>query len=281
MRSWPHQVTERRRFSRNLLSASAYAVAAAACYAAFVLFQPGQQVDAAALGANFLDMPPESQLEVFGALRSGLIVVFSALTVVLGCATLFRGRWRVVVVTFVCSVVAVGSAALLRRLLWRPHLGVESYDYNTWPSTHVAAVCVLALACLRLAPEKPLWRWVFVVTGVVAVTVAAYASMASFAHRPSDTAGGILLTTAVFAVARPRHRGRFRLGWGKLVVLPAAAASAVLVVFPYSVSPSDPQAALALGALLGMFGAACWVLLPERHASGYDKLSRRSRVSWS
>lgn len=265
----------------NLLSAAAYASAALACYAVFVLLAPGQLIDASALGANLLDMTMERQLEVFGVLRSGLIVVFSALTIVLGCAALFRGRWRVVVVTFVYSVVAVGSAALLRRLLWRPDLGVESYDYNTWPSTHVAAVCVLALACLRLAPQKPLWRWVLVVTGVVAVTVAAYASMASFAHRPSDTAGGILLAAAVFAVARPRHRGRFRLGWGKLVVLPAAAASTVLLVFPYSVSPSDPQSALALGALLGTFSAACWVLLPERYASDCDRCSRTSRAASS
>lgn len=265
----------------NLLSAAAYASAALACYVVFVLLAPGQLIDASALGANLLDMTMERQLEVFGVLRSGLIVVFSALTVVLGCAGLFRRRWRLVVVTFVCSVVAVGSAALLRRLLWRPDLGVESYDYNTWPSTHVAAVCVLALACLRLAPQKPLWRWVLVVTGVVAVTVAAYASMASFAHRPSDTAGGILLAAAVFAVARPRHRGRFRLGWGKLVVLPAAAASTVLLVFPYSVSPSDPRTTLALGALLGTFSAACWVLLPERYASDCDRYSRTSRAAWS
>ncbi|WP_166432967.1 phosphatase PAP2 family protein [Nesterenkonia salmonea] len=257
----------------NFISAATYFLAAVACYIAFVLLQLGQQIDAAALGANFLHMPVELQLRIFGVLRTGSIAVFSVIAVVLGVVALIRGQWRLVMVTFLCSVLAAGGATLLRRVLWRPELGVESYDYNTWPSGHVAALCVLVLVCLRLVPQKNRWRWPVAVMAVVTVTAASYASMATFAHRPSDTFGGILIAGAVFALTRPRRKTSYAVRWGLLVASVAGAASLVMLVFPNVFIPGDPRAALAVGALFGMFAAACWVLLPES-APGYDKSSR-------
>lgn len=259
---------------RNLISATGFATAATACYAVFVLWQPGQQLDAAALGADLLSIDEQLRLQVFGALRAGSVVVLGVLMVALGVAALIRGKIGLVVATLVGSVAAAGGASLLRRVLWRPELGAASYEFNTWPSGHVAAVCVLCLACLRLMPEQTRWPRSLVLVAILVVTGAGYTSMTTFAHRPSDAVGGILLAAAVLALIRPRRRGRYPMDWEWAVVLMSAAGAAVLLIFPLLLAPEDPQATLAWGWLLAMLAAACAVLLPESRTTGKPHSSR-------
>lgn len=274
-------MAERLRLNSNLINAAFYAFAAVICYIVFVLFQPGQQVDTRALGADFLTLSEVRKLEIFGLVRWGSIAVLSIIAVILGCAALTRGQLRLVSVTFLCSVTVVACASLFRRVLWRPELGVESYDYNTWPSGHVAAVCALALASLRLTPDKMPWRTASVTSAVIVVTVAAYASMASFAHRPSDTLGAMLISGAIFVLARPRRNPLYRLDRNVVLLIAAAGVCALLLAIPHALSAENLRATLAAGALLSMFGVACWVLLPECGAVGYDKSSRNCRPASS
>lgn len=267
-------------FVHHLISATIFAAAACACFITFVLLPPGQQLDAEALGATLLDMPIEVQLQVYGSLRAWSIVVLGGITVILSCAALLRGQERLVVLTFFSCLGAAGGAVLLSLALWRPDLGVQSYAYNTWPSGHVASVCVLALASLRLLPKRTPWRPTYSLLAVVAVTVAGYASTASFAHRPSDSVGAVLLCGAVFALTREAAPQHYRRCWSTMLVLPVAAASAVLLVSPAALAPEDPESALALAWLLAMFGAACWVLVPEG-VVGYDRRPQRRRTASS
>lgn len=257
----------------NLVRSAVYAAAAVATYVGFVLTPSGQLIDASALGASILDLPDEVRLIGFGMLRTGLIAVLVVAAIALGVVALVRRRLSLVGATLACSLVAFGGVSLIKRVLSRPDLGVESYDHNTWPSGHVAAVCALALACLRLLPEHWHGRRFPVWAAVAVVTLAAYSSVATYAHRPSDTLAAVLLSGAVFAPAYPGGSSLSRFGQGLIWVVAAASASAGLVVYAHAVDAGNLRMILAVGSLSAMFGTACWVLLPE---VAHARSSRRS-----
>lgn len=264
---------------RGLLCA-AYAAAAAVCYSWAVLSPTGQWLDAAGLGADVFDVPEESRLEHFGLIRRGLVFVLAGLAAALGIWALIQRKLQLVLGLLLSSLAAVTLAWLLRRVLPRPDLGVDSYDYNTWPSGHTAAACALALVCLRLLPPG-LPRRVCSVPAAAIVAVSAYASVTTFAHRPSDTVGAVLLCAAVFALSRT---GRSRLNRGEwawiggsalLVVLLILAAVQLLGPNPI-LFPDQPQRALALGRAAAILASACAAVLPEGAAS--SRSHRRARA---
>lgn len=237
-----------------------------ATYVFFVLSRSGQEIDAAALGTNVLNLPLAVQLAVFGPLRSGLIPLLALAAVVLGCLALWRARRRLVLITLGCTVLTVVATETLKRLLGRPDLDVASYDHSTWPSGHTAAAAALALACQRLYPaEKPpcVPRWVTWLL-VVVVTLAQFASVASYAHRPSDTVGAVLLAGAVFFAfdARRDHvLSRVRVLTG--VVLPLT--GAVLLLLANAANPELDSSIRTGATVLGLWAASAWVLLPLRN----------------
>lgn len=264
-----------------LIRPAIYAAAAAATYLVFVLSTGGQRLDAAALGSSIFGIEEQLRLDGFGVVRMASIALAAVTTISLSIVALVQGRWHLVSVTALCSLAAFAIAVLLEPLLSRPELGVSSYEHNTWPSGHVASVCALALASLRLMPPEWQRRATPVWMAVALVTLASYASMTTFAHRPSDTIGAILIAGAVFALA-PSGDGQLH-SWGRgWIWLCAVALGAVALVSLALVMDFDNlRPVLALASLLSIFAVACWVLIPERTASGQSRSRRSSRPASS
>jgi membrane-associated phospholipid phosphatase len=105
-------------------------------------------------------------------------------------------RWRRLAGASLVIVVATAGAHVLKDwLLIRPDLGDHGYAQNSFPSAHVAVVAALCVAVVLLWPDQPTWP---VVTGAAGVAVlAAAANVVSYAHRPSDVVGSLLLVAAV------------------------------------------------------------------------------------
>jgi len=168
-----------------------------ALWAASHLTVSGQQADAGA----FRTLAPlhDAGRDLAGALRRGLPVAGAGVVVVLGVVALVRGRWRELFAAALVAVGTVGVALGIRELLVRPDLGGFGYPYQTFPSGHVAVVGGLAVAAWIL------WPWPFSRAAVgwvalAATAVAALASVVTYAHRPSDVVGSLLVTAAVTVV---------------------------------------------------------------------------------
>lgn len=162
-------------------------------YLVTVLTGPGQWLDdeyfglAQRLGVGPLDRTlPALARSVIPPLMAGAAVLSALLALV-------RGRWRQVLRVVVAVGVAVGLSRLLRDHLWRPDLGY-SYPYNTFPSTHVTAVAVLALAVWLLVGLSSRTLAVALV-GLTALAVVG--NVVGYAHRPSDVVASLLLVGAV------------------------------------------------------------------------------------
>jgi hypothetical protein len=107
-------------------------------------------------------------------------------------------RWRRLLAAVLVVTVASAAAQVLKhQVLARPDLGDHGYVENSYPSGHVAVVAALCVAVVLLWPGGPTR---YVVGGGAAVAVlGAAADVASFAHRPSDVVGSLLLVAAVSA----------------------------------------------------------------------------------
>ncbi len=172
-------------------------VAFVALWATSHLTVAGQRADA----GTFRTLAPLHDVgrDAAGSLRQGLPVACAALVVVLGIVALVRRRWRELLAAVLVVLGTVGIALGLRELLVRPDLGGFGYAYQTFPSGHVAVVGGLCVAIWLL------WPWptsrAAVGWAVLAVTaVAALASVVTYAHRPSDVVGSLLVTAAVTVV---------------------------------------------------------------------------------
>jgi membrane-associated phospholipid phosphatase len=144
------------------------------------------------------------------------VILATLLLAVLVVGALTRRLWAGVagVAIVLCSV---GAARILKALLWRPDLNVPgSTTHNSFPSGHVSAAMALLLAFLLVVP--PWARWWLAVPGAAAVSAVASATMIMGWHRFSDTAGGILLASAlccVGAAVLTRLRGVSRVDSGR------------------------------------------------------------------
>lgn len=251
-----------RRLGLRLAPTAGHVALAALAFVAFVLFRPGQLVDAAALGATVVDLPLDVQLQLFGTLRWGSVVTLATTAFAMGCVALLRGRWRIVLVSLICTFIVVLLSEVLKSALDRPDLGVQSYVQNTWPSGHAGAACALALACQRLCPPK--WsvrrqEWLaWLLAGIV--TLASYASVASYAHRPSDTIGAVLLAGAVFALPRTAGGGTSRRLHAAYLLGPLAAAT-VLVLLANGPGLEVQRSLLAGASLIVLFSTVGWVFV--------------------
>lgn len=165
-----------------------------ALWAASHLTAAGQQADAGA----FRTLAPLHDVgrDVAGALRRGLPVACAVVVAVLGVVALVRRAWRDLVAAVLVVVGTVGIALGLREVLVRPDLGGYGYAYQTFPSGHVAVVGGLCVAIWILWPwpgSRAVAGW----AGLGVTAVAALASVVTYAHRPSDVVGSLLVAAAV------------------------------------------------------------------------------------
>jgi membrane-associated phospholipid phosphatase len=184
------------------------AVASAGCviaflftYGVFVFTAGGQRAEDAivrnAQSANRLGAAPSATL-----LQSLDVRVVIGLAVVL-VAVIALARRRVVL--GVVSVAALGVSLLAANLLKtsilvRPDLANDGSGWhNSFPSGHasVAMACLLAVALVLPRRVRPF----VVVPGSLAVAWVVSSTVTLAWHRLSDTLGGTMLVTAVFALA--------------------------------------------------------------------------------
>ncbi|ARU50631.1 hypothetical protein CBR64_03085 [Cellulosimicrobium cellulans] len=165
-----------------------------ALWAASHLTVVGQQADAGA----FRTLAPlhDAGRDVAGTLRRGLPVTCAAVITVLGVVALVRRAWRDLLAAVLVVLGTVGIALGLREVLVRPDLGGYGYAYQTFPSGHVAVVGGLCVAIWLLWPW-PASRAVAGWAGLGVTAAAALASVVTYAHRPSDVVGSLLVAAAV------------------------------------------------------------------------------------
>jgi membrane-associated phospholipid phosphatase len=164
-----------------------------ALWAASHLTTAGQAADAGA----FRTLAPwhDATVGLAGALRRSLPVAGAVVAALLGVLAVVRRAWRDLAGAVLVAAATVGVSLGLRELLVRPDLGGFGYAHQTFPSGHVAVVGGLCVAAWLLWPwpsSRAVAGW-----GVLAVTaVAALASVVTYAHRPSDVVGSLLVAAA-------------------------------------------------------------------------------------
>ncbi|WP_139123135.1 phosphatase PAP2 family protein, partial [Cellulosimicrobium cellulans] len=125
----------------------------------------------------------------------GLPVAGAVVVAVLGVVALVRRAWRDLLAAVLVAAGTVGVAIGLRELLERPDLGGFGYAHQTFPSGHVAVVGGLCVAVWLLWPRpssRPAAGW----AGLAVTAVAGLASVVTYAHRPSDVVGSLLVAAA-------------------------------------------------------------------------------------
>lgn len=194
-------MTGRERELRRILWTAAGAFVAV--YVLAVLLLPGQRLDYR-LWELTSSIPRNMQRDfdlfsraVMPALAGAILVVDSAL----------RRSWWTILVGAVATVVATAGAFGLRNVLPRP-----SYDQaagipiNGYPSTHVTLVATPLVAVVLAIGLSRILTYFYAVLIVAAMA----GNTMLFVHRPSDTVGAVLLSTAVVAAVnllrRPRDR---------------------------------------------------------------------------
>ncbi|MGN6241450.1 MAG: phosphatase PAP2 family protein [Cellulosimicrobium cellulans] len=190
----PDRVPARSRSSVPLVLLALLVAVFVALWAASHLTVAGQQADAGA----FRTLAPlhDAGRDVAGALRRGLPVACAAAVAVLGVVALVRRAWRDLLAAVLVVLGTVGIALGLREVLVRPDLGEHGYAYQTFPSGHVAVVGGLCVAIWLLWPW-PASRAVAGWAGLGVTAAAALASVVTYAHRPSDVVGSLLVAAAV------------------------------------------------------------------------------------
>lgn len=169
-------------------------------YAVLVRTLPGQAVDADLMTAILNATPGPVGAALAALARPLLFYVLVPLVVLLALLALARGRWAA---TLAATVVAATPAPLSLHLrefvLTRPDLGVRGYDHNTFPSTHAAAAFGLLVALLLVWP-RPVDRQDLSRASFMAAVVL-LGNVTSYAHRPADVLGSLLVVAAIAWVA--------------------------------------------------------------------------------
>ncbi len=188
-------MTDRRHRGPVALAASATSAGMfAALFALAVLTEPGQRADVAGLA---LLTGPEPVLAGVARLVRALlpVVAAGALVAVLVVAVRRRAGARTLVAAGL-PLVVLGLATVLRDVvLPRPFLGAHGYLHNTFPSAHTATLAATCVAVVLLLGRRPS-GWVTALVGT-SVLLAAWANVATQAHRPSDVVGALLLVGVV------------------------------------------------------------------------------------
>jgi membrane-associated phospholipid phosphatase len=250
-----------------LVRVALYGFAFIVIYLAAVLTGVGQRLDAISLATlEVLRMDPLTDLF---ALRSWIPIALIVAVGVLVVVALARRR-RAAAFRAVCVVglTYVVSQVLKDDLLGRPDLGDFSYDYNTYPSGHVAVSLAAAVAICWLLPRAS-GRALAIGLGGVTMCVALF-SVLSFAHRASDVVGGALLAGMVGALTNAVPSARGRGGergvlWAPAMVAAGGAAvmSSAAALLPWTTADAVVTVLVEAAVLLGTAGAISAVLVSE------------------
>ena len=169
------------------------AVGFATVYGVGVLTRPGQIVENRALDASTLLTAPGGLLSLVSQANIGIAV---AALVVLGLAL---RRWRPTVRAVGVVVVSTLLSQLLKYgLLARPDL-LGDFSANTLPSGHTVAYASILFGLLIILPPKP--RTIAALVCSVLLGIVAVQLLAFGWHRASDVVAGLLLVTAIMALA--------------------------------------------------------------------------------
>lgn len=174
--------------------------AAVVAYAAMVWTSPGQRIDGQ-LATLILDLTPPVVGRALAALSRPYVLVGLGLAVAaLLPWAVIRGCWADAGAALIIPATAIPAAYALRTaVLTRPDLISGGYLVNTYPSTHAAAAFSLLASALILWP-KPLEVGDLTRAGFLAVVVG-LGNVTSYAHRPADVLGSVLLAAGATALA--------------------------------------------------------------------------------
>lgn len=189
---------------RSIGRIAAFCVPFALVYVLMIRVGLGQQIDTGSFGAvSMLNALFTGSANLFRVAAPMLLTVVG---VVLGIWALVRRRFGDALRAVAIVVCSVGLSQVLKDLvLQRPRLGANGYDQNTFPSGHVALALSAAVAIAIVLPASR-WRWLALLSVVLAVSMVSWASVVSYAHRPSDVIGGSLLVGAVSSAVFWRRR---------------------------------------------------------------------------
>jgi len=184
-------------------------VALAVVVTVFVDSPAGQRIDETALTGARIGQSRilESALSVLH-----LVSELGLAAVTIGIAVVAMSQRRVAVAA--AAVAVVGGANLttqiLKQLVERPDLGIDTHTVNSLPSGHTTVAVSLAAALVLVAPAR--LRGLCSVVGVGGATLMGVAALAAGWHRPSDVVAAALVVgawaglvaTVLVGTARPR-----------------------------------------------------------------------------
>lgn len=196
------QGTSRISALRSAIRLLAFAAAFLLTYVVLILLPAGQDLDSGSFDAATLPFPA---VDVANVYRVVVPIAMIAACVALGIRAIVQRRVAVVITAVAIVVPSVLVSEALKLALPRPDFGSFGYPQNTYPSGHVALALSSFIALVVLAPPERL-RWPVVgIAGLLTVGVS-WASVVSFAHRPSDVIGSSLLVGLVTSAVLWRRR---------------------------------------------------------------------------
>ena len=244
-----------------LLRALGFALAVVLVYLTFVWTRVGQQLDAAAfLAAGTVASSP------FGVLvdqtRTTAVVVLAVAATIASVRALIQRRLYAVSTALLLVITSAGIARALRAELPRPYLGEFAYQYNTLPSGHAAAAAALVVALLVLLPVGLAPRTVNS-AAILVITGSGFASVLSFAHRPSDVLAAVLIVGCLGSLLRllPQSASPLIPDRSGLWAAGATAAAALLHLGLLASVGLIRGLLAALAPATAILAAAAWVLL--------------------
>jgi len=244
---------------RVALPALASVIALSLTYVIFVRTAAGQAIDASAFGGG--EIIRDWLTLLLPWLRTGIVLVLATIALAAGVIGLRHDRGRELTVALVLVLLSVALARMLRNILGRPYLGDYAYSINTLPSTHAAAAASLVVAIVTIWPRRQRGiRPTLIAAGIV--TAAGYASVLSFAHRPSDVVAAILLVGALAALLLPLTQSRYNAKkFAGGLFWPIAVSILLLIVWFLTLLPFFSDIRFTLGPLIEIFAAALWLMV--------------------
>ncbi len=180
--------------TRSALLLGALGGAFVLLYVVAVRTTTGQRLDAGSFAG--VVVLHDAAWPFFAALRTELPLVLAGAALVLAVLAVLAGAWRRLAAAVIVPAVSAAGAQLLKQhLLARPGLGDHGYPENSYPSGHAAVVAALCIGIVLLWPGGAGRAMVAVGTGVALLGAAA--NVVTYAHRPSDVLGSLLLVAAV------------------------------------------------------------------------------------
>lgn len=238
----------------SVLRVAAFAIALAATYLGFIVTDRGQVLDSGSFAA--LSAVNGAAGAEAGLVRVGGPVLLAIVALAAAIGALVRRRWRAILQGAAIVALSIVVTEGVKFVLPRPDLGGHGYADNTFPSGHMTIATSLAFAIAVILPRRPGAGLVSAI-GLAVAAVVGCASIVSYAHRPSDVIGAVLVVGGVESGVLWRRpcaaaRGRVALGLTIAAALCVAGSAVAVVLGPDAIASSPAS---------GVLGAAGWLAL--------------------